>query len=62
MQKGETKKTQRMYFISHSKNPKGYRLINLNTNKVVTRRDVAFNETDFQNFKRNRCQWNIVFD
>ena len=41
-----------MCFIGYSKNPKGYRLIDLNTNKVVTRRDVAFNETDFQFFKR----------
>ena len=46
MQKGETKKTQRMCFISHSKNPKGYRLIDFNTNEVVTR-VVAFNETNF---------------
>ena len=46
------KKAQRMCFIGYSKNPKGYRLINLNTNKVVTRRDVVFNETDFRLFKR----------
>ena len=45
------KKTQRMCFICYSKNPKGYRLIDLNTNKVVTRRDVAFNESDFRHFK-----------
>ena len=41
------KKAQRMCFIGYSKNPKGYRLIDLSTNKVVTRRDVVFNETDF---------------
>ena len=41
-----------MCFIGYSKNPKGYRLIDLNTNKVVTRRDVMFNETDFRPFKQ----------
>ena len=46
------KKAQRMCFIGYSKNPKGYRLIDLNTEKVVTRRDVAFNETDFRLFKQ----------
>ena len=46
------KKAQRMCFIGYSKNPKGYRLINLSTDKVVTRRDVVFNETDFRFFKR----------
>ena len=46
------KKAQRMCFIGCSKNPKGYRVINLNTNKVVTRRDVVFNETDFRFFKQ----------
>ena len=46
------KKAQRMCFIGYSKNPKGYRLIDLSTDKVVTRRDVAFNETDFRSFKQ----------
>ena len=46
------KKAQRVCFIGYSKNPKGYRLINLSTDKVVTRRDVVFNETDFRFFKR----------
>ena len=50
------KKTQRMCFIGYSKNPKGYRLIDLNTNKVVTRRDVVFNETDFRFFKRTEAE------
>lgn len=46
------KKAQRMCFIGYSKNPKGYRLIDLSTDKVVTRRDVVFNETDFRFFER----------
>ena len=41
-----------MCFIGYSKNPKGYRLIDLNTDKIVHRRDVVFNETDFQFLKR----------
>jgi len=45
------KKAQRMGFIGYSKNPKGYRLIDLSTDKVVTKRDVVFNETDFRFFK-----------
>ena len=40
-----------MCLIVCSKNPKGYRLIDFNTNKVVTKRDVAFNETNLQHFK-----------
>lgn len=42
-----------MCFIGYSKNLKGYtcRLVDLTTNKVVTRRDVVFNETDFRIFK-----------
>ena len=45
------KKAQRMCFIGYSKNPKGYRLIDLSTDKVVTKRDAVFNETDFRFFK-----------
>ena len=45
------KKAQRMCFIGYSKNRKGYRLIDLSTDKVVTKRDVVFNETDFRFFK-----------
>ena len=41
-------KAKRMCFIGYSKNPKGYRLIDLNTEKVVVRRDVVFYESDFQ--------------
>ena len=40
-----------MCFIGYSKNPKGYRLINLSADKVVTRRDVVFDKIDFQFFK-----------
>ena len=46
------KKARKMCFIGYSKNPKGYWLIDLSTNKVVTRRDVVFNETDFRFFKQ----------
>ena len=46
------KKAQRMCLIGYSKNPKGYKLIDLSTEKVVTRRDVVFNETDFRFFKQ----------
>ena len=37
-----------MCFIGYSKNPKRYRLIDLSTDKVVTKRVVVFNETDFR--------------
>ena len=40
-----------MCFIGYSKNPKGYRLIDMNTDKIVLRRDV-FNETDFRFLKQ----------
>ena len=39
-----------MCFIGYSK--RLYRLINLSTEKVITRRDVVLNETDFRFFKR----------
>ncbi len=35
-----------MCFIGYSKNSKGYRLIDLDTDQVITRRDVLFNESD----------------
>ena len=41
-----------MCFIGYSINPKGYRLIDMNTDKIVLRRDVVFNETDFRFLKR----------
>ena len=47
------KKAKKMCFIGYSKNPKGYRLMDLGTNQVITRRDVVFNEDDFQ-FKREQ--------
>ena len=37
------KKAQRMCFIGYSKNLNGYGLIDLSTDKIVTRRDVVFN-------------------
>ena len=40
-----------MCFIEYNKSPKGYRLIDLSTDKVVPRRDV-FNETDFRFFNQ----------
>jgi len=45
-----------MCFIGYSKNPKGYRLIDLNTNKVATKRDVVFNETDFHFSKQTNVE------
>ncbi len=45
-------KARRMCFIGYSKNPKGYRLIDMDTKKVITRRDVVFNEPDFYFLKR----------
>ena len=50
------KKAKSMCFIGYSKNPKGYRLIDLNTEKVGTRSDVAFNESDFQFCDRTTYQ------
>ena len=41
-----------MCFVGYSKNPKGYRLIDINTDKVIIRRDVVFNESDFRFLNR----------
>lgn len=41
-------KAKRMVFVGYSKNPKGYRLFDVTNERVITRRDVAFNEIDFQ--------------
>jgi len=38
---------EKLRFVGYSKNPKGYRLYDECTNKVVTRRDVIFDETNF---------------
>ena len=46
------KKARRMCFVGYSKNPKGYRLIDINTDKVIIRRDVVFNESDFRFLNR----------
>ena len=41
-----------MCFIGYGKNPKGYRLIDLSSEKVVARSDCVFIETDFRFLKR----------
>lgn len=56
------KKAHRMCFIGYSKNPKGYRLIDPSTEKVVTRRDVVFNETDFKLFSRKNTEMVCIPD
>ena len=43
------KKSEKLRFIGYSREHKGYRLINEQTKKVIIRRDVVFNETDFGN-------------
>ena len=43
-----SKKAEKLRFIRYSLQTKGYRLIDENTSKVITRRDVIFNESDFQ--------------
>ena len=42
------KKAVKLRFVGYSKVSKGYRLLDENTRKLITRRDVSFNETDFQ--------------
>ena len=41
------KKAKKLRFVGYSKNSKGYRLLDEKTQKVIVRRDVTFNETDF---------------
>ena len=41
------KKGEKMWFLGYSKESKGYRLLDERTRKIVTRRDVIFNEADF---------------
>ena len=43
-----SKKAEKLRFIGCSLQRKGYRLIDENTSKVIIRRDVIFNESDFQ--------------
>ena len=50
------KKAEKLRFIGYSKASKGYRLINEKTKKVVVRRDVLFNETDFGCVSRDGSQ------
>ncbi len=40
-------KAEKLRFVGYSKNPKGYRLYNEKNNKVITRRYVAFDESNF---------------
>ena len=40
-------KAENMRFVGYSRHPKGYRLLNESTGKVIIQRDVIFNETDF---------------
>ena len=49
------KKTRKMCFIGYWKIPKRYRLIDLDTDQVITRRDVLFNESDFDNVKHTKA-------
>ena len=46
--KVESKKAEKLRFIGYSLKTKGYRLIDEGTSKVLVRRDVIFNEADFQ--------------
>ena len=41
------KKAEKLRFVSYSRNSKGYWLLDEKTQKVVVRRDISFNETDF---------------
>ena len=41
------KKAEKLRFLSYSRNSKGYWLLDEKTQKVVVRRDISFNETDF---------------
>ena len=41
------KKSDKLRYIRYSKETKGYRLLDEKTSKVIIRRDVRFNETDF---------------
>ena len=41
-------KAEKLHFIGYSLQTKGYRLIDESTSKVLVRRDVIFNESDFQ--------------
>ena len=43
-----SKKAEKLRFVGYSLQTKGYRLIDEGTLKVTIRRDVIFNESDFQ--------------
>ena len=40
-------KAEKFHFVGYSKNPKGYRQYDERSDKVVTRRDVIFDENNF---------------
>ena len=41
------KKSEKLHFVGYSIRSKGYRLFDEESRKLVVRRDVTFNETDF---------------
>ena len=43
-----SKKAEKLHLIGYNLQTKGYYLIDENTSKVFIRRDVIFNESDFQ--------------
>jgi hypothetical protein len=47
------KKATKLRFVGYSKDHKGYRLMDEKTSKVIVRRDVVFNEADFNPLMRN---------
>ena len=52
-------KAEKLRFVGYSKKSKGYRLLNEETRQLVTRRDVIFNETDF-NIHRNESETKTI--
>ncbi len=54
------KKAVKLRFIGYSKVSKGYRLLDENTRRISTRRDVVFNEADFQVTKTSVSSEQVV--
>ena len=55
------KKAEKLRFVGYNTHPKGYRLLNEGTGKVVIKRDVAFNETVFGSIKgSSTCKEDVV--
>jgi len=50
---------RKLRFVEYSKKSKGCRLLNEETRQLVTRRDVIFNETDF-NIHRNESETKMI--